>query len=85
MYIRNFTDDRVLAAHIPIQYAGKSGTEREARYVLMEWSAQRDKHGAIKLKPSVARFQLVIQYSALVVRSGYTGNVVVLRVACTKW
>jgi len=23
--------------------------------------------------------------SALVVRSGYTGNVVVLRVACTKW
>ena len=27
----------------------------------------------------------IIQYSALVVRSGYTGNVVVLRVACTKW
>ena len=28
---------------------------------------------------------VIIQYSALVVRSGYTGNVVVLRVACTKW
>jgi len=27
---------------------------------------------------------VIIQYSALVVRSGYTGNVVVLRVACTK-
>ena len=29
----------------------------------------------------------IIQYSALVVRSGYTGNVVVLpvRVVCTKW
>jgi len=27
---------------------------------------------------------VIIQYSALVVRNGYTRNVVVLRVACTK-
>ena len=33
---------------------------------------------------SVVKVLVVIQYSALVVRSGYTGNVVVLRVACTK-
>ena len=31
------------------------------------------------------RGMVIIQYSALVVRSGYTGNEVVLRVACTKW
>ena len=34
---------------------------------------------------SVVEVLVIIQYSALVVRSGYTGNVVVLRVACTKW
>jgi len=33
---------------------------------------------------SVVEVLVVIQYSALVVRSGYTGNVVVLRVARTK-
>jgi len=49
----------VLAAHIPIHYGGKSETEREARYTFTGWSAQRDRHGAYKLKPSVARFQLV--------------------------
>ena len=47
-------------AHIPIHYAGKSETEREARYAFTGWSAQRDRHGAFKLKPSVARFQLVL-------------------------
>ena len=34
---------------------------------------------------SVVEVLEIIQYSALVVRSGYTGNVVVLRVVCTKW
>jgi len=34
---------------------------------------------------SVVEVLEIIQYSALVVRSGYTGNVVVLRVACTRW
>jgi len=33
---------------------------------------------------SVVEVLVIIQYSALVVRSGYTSNVVVLRVACTK-
>jgi len=33
----------------------------------------------------VVEVLVIIQYSALVVRTGYTGNVVVLRVACTKW
>ena len=33
---------------------------------------------------SVVEVLEIIQYSALVVRSGYTGNVVVLRVVCTK-
>jgi len=32
----------------------------------------------------VAEVIIIIQYSILVARSGYTGNVVVLRVACTK-
>ena len=32
---------------------------------------------------SVVEVLEIIQYSALVVRSGYTGNVLVLRVACT--
>ena len=32
---------------------------------------------------SVVEALVIIQYSVLVVRSGYTGNVVVLRVACT--
>ena len=32
----------------------------------------------------VVEVLVIIQYSALVVRSGYTGNLVVLRVACTK-
>ena len=36
------------------------------------------------LRGFCGRGLVVIQYSALVVRSGYTGNVVVLRVACTK-
>ena len=34
---------------------------------------------------SVVEVLVIIQYSVLDVRSGYTGNVVVLRVACTKW
>ena len=44
----------------PIHYEDKSETEREARYVFTGWSAQRDRHGAFKLKPSEARFQLVM-------------------------
>jgi len=58
-------DDRVLAAHIPIHYAGKSETEHKARYALTGWSAQRDRHGAFKLKPSEARFQLVLYASII--------------------
>jgi len=46
-------------SHIPIHYEDKSETEREARYVFTGWSAQHDRHGAFKLKPSEARFQLV--------------------------
>jgi len=33
---------------------------------------------------TVVQVLVIIQYSVVVVRSGYTGNVVVLRVACTK-
>ena len=33
---------------------------------------------------SVVEALVIIQYSVLVVGSGYTGNVVVERVACTK-
>jgi len=33
---------------------------------------------------SVVEVLVIIQYSVLVVRSGYTGNEVILRVACTK-
>jgi len=32
----------------------------------------------------VVEVLVIIHYSGLVVRNGYTGNVVVLRVACTK-
>jgi len=46
-------------SHIPIHYAHKSETEREARYTFTGWSAQCDRHGAFKLKPSEARFQPV--------------------------
>jgi len=38
----------------------KAQTERTARYIFTGWSAQRDKHGAFKLKPSEVRFQLVL-------------------------
>jgi len=38
----------------------KAQTKRAAQYIFMGWSAQRNKHGAFKLKPSEARFQLVI-------------------------
>jgi len=37
----------------------KARTERAARYTFTGWSVQCDKHGAFKLKPSKARFQLV--------------------------
>jgi len=37
----------------------KAQMECAARYIFTGWSAQRDKHGAFKLKPSEARFQLV--------------------------
>jgi len=48
-----FMDDQVLlAAHIPIHYAGKMANPRR--------SAKRDRHGAFKLKPSEARFQFVL-------------------------
>jgi len=47
------------ANSIPIHYAHKSETEREAQYTFTRWSAQRDRHGTFKLKPSEARFQLV--------------------------
>jgi len=40
----------------------KAQTERAARHIFMGWSAQRNKHGAFKLKLSEARFQLVILY-----------------------
>jgi len=46
-------------SRIPIHYAHKSETERKARYIFTGWSVQRDRHGAFKLKPSEARFQLV--------------------------
>jgi len=32
--------------------------EREARYAFTGWSAQCDRYGAFKLKPSIVRFQL---------------------------
>jgi len=35
--------------------------------IFMGWSAQRDRHGAFKLKPSEARFQLVLLYLVSVV------------------
>jgi len=47
-------------SHIPIHYADKSEMERKARYAFMGWSAQQDRHGAFKLKPRYARFQLVL-------------------------
>ena len=50
--------DRMLV-HIFHSTTRRLQTERAARYILTGWSAQRDKHGAFKLKPSEARFQLV--------------------------
>ena len=52
------------------------------------YNAKGDAEGckmAIGHVVSVVVVLVIIQYSALVVRSGYTGNVVVLRVACKKW
>jgi len=48
----------------PIHYEEKYESECEARYVFTGWSAQRDRHGAFKLKPSEARFQLLHPYRA---------------------
>ena len=39
----------------------------------------------VHVRLTVVEVLVIIRYSALAVRSGYTGNVVVLRVACTKW
>jgi len=47
----------------------KAQSEHAARYIFMGWSAQRDKHGAFKLKPSEAKFQLV-EYIILYVENG---------------
>jgi len=40
--------------------------------------------GELQKVMSVVEVLVIIQYGVLAVRSGYTGNVVVLRVACTK-
>ena len=49
-------------SHTPFHCEVKAQTECEARYAFTGWSAQRDRHGAFKLKPSEARFQLVLIY-----------------------
>jgi len=42
-------------SHTPIHCEDKAQTEREARYAFTGWSAQCDRHGAFKPKPSVGQ------------------------------
>jgi len=53
--------------------------------LMPRWSLRVKYSLGIALVRLVVEVLEIIQYSALVVRSGYTGNVVVLRVVCTKW
>ena len=52
--------------------------------VMISGERQKVTQKAVRWPCSVCGRGVGIQYSALVVRSGNTGNVVVLRVACTK-
>jgi len=57
------------------------------KYILLDCMNLRDiheKYFTVSTSLSVVEVLVIIQYSVLVVRSGCTGNVVVLRVACTK-